>query len=173
MRNVIFPVANSADNFIAAPDGGVEWIRFSDEIEAILAEMWTRVGAVVMGRKTYDFMKANGVDAYEGVENYVFSNTLDPAEHDKISIVSGDVADTVRALKEEGGGDIWMMGGAEIARQCFNAGLVDELHLNIHPLLLGSGAPLFLELEKPIELELLACRPLPQECVALRYRVKH
>lgn len=173
MRNVIFPVANTADNFIATTDGGVDWILFSEEIEGILAEMWKRVEAVVMGRNTYEFMKANGVDAYEDAENYVFSSTLNPAEHEKVSIVSGDVAKTVRALKEAGSGDIWLMGGAAIVRECFNAGLVDELHLNIHPLLLGAGAPLFLEMDKPVELELIECRPLPKECVALSYRVKH
>lgn len=173
MRKVIFPVANTADNFIATTDGGVEWILFSEEIEGILAEMWKRVDAVVMGRNTYEFMKANGVDAYEDVENYVFSSTLNPAEHEKVSIVSGDVAETVRSLKEQGDGDIWLMGGAAIVRECFNAGLVDELHLNIHPLLLGSGAPLFLEMDQPVELELLECRTLPKECVALTYRVKH
>ncbi len=172
MRKVIFPVANSVDNYIATQDGGVDWLLSSDEIESILATMWKSVGAVVMGRNTYEFIVANGMDSYENVENYIFSRTLDPANHPKVEIVSEDPAVFVRELKEKDGGDIWMMGGAALARECFRAGLIDEVHLNIHPILLGSGAPLFLEIEQPIDLELIECKPLPHGCVALTYRVK-
>lgn len=173
MRKVFVPVANSVDNYIAAKDGGVEWLRDSPEIEAMLTEVFAKVDTVVMGRITYQFAASHGMEAYPNAENYVFSSTLNPADYDKVTIVSGDTAAFVRGLKEKDGGDICVMGGAGIIRQCLRHGLIDELHLNLHPLLLGGGAPLFLPLEEPVELELLECRAVPHGCVALSYRVVH
>jgi len=173
MRKVIFVVANSVDNYIATKDGCVDWLLDSDEVNALLENVWSTVDAVVMGRITYEFSAANGMEAFPNMKNYVLSSTLNPAEHDKVTIVNEDTGTFLRRLKNEEGGDILVMGGAEILRECFKHGTVDELHLNIHPLLLGAGAPLFLELDKPVDLELLECRQLPHGCVAITYRVKH
>jgi len=64
------------------------------------------------------------------------------------------------------------MGGGEFAKSLFEAGLIDEVHLNIHPILLGSGTPLFLSMERQIDLELIESKTLQLGCVALSYRVK-
>jgi dihydrofolate reductase len=66
-----------------------------------------------------------------------------------------------------------VMGGGELANALFEAEVIDEIGLNIHPVLLGSGVPLFHTLKRQIDLELLACRPFKNGCVHVLYRVKH
>jgi dihydrofolate reductase len=64
------------------------------------------------------------------------------------------------------------MGGGELARALFEANVIDEVGLNIHPVLLGSGIPLFLEMKCQIDLELVDCKTLKGGCVYVLYRVK-
>ena len=70
-----------------------------------------------------------------------------------------------------GGGAI-LMGGGQLAKPLFEAGWIDEIGLNVHPVLLGSGTPLFLEMNRQVDLELLECRALKGGCVLLRYKLK-
>ena len=89
-----------------------------------------------------------------------------------MTIVAEDAVEFVRGLKAQRGKDICLMGGGELAKSLFEAGLIDEIGLNTHPVLLGSGIPLFLAMNRQIDLELLECRALKGGCVLLRYRVK-
>jgi riboflavin biosynthesis pyrimidine reductase len=63
------------------------------------------------------------------------------------------------------------MGGGELGTSLIDAGLVDEVGFNIHPLLLGGGIPAFRPISRKVELELMEARPLAPECVLVRYRV--
>jgi dihydrofolate reductase len=63
--------------------------------------------------------------------------------------------------------------GGELAKSLFEAGLIDEIGFNIHPILLGSGIPLFHPMDQQIDLELLQCKPFKNGCVLVTYRVKH
>jgi dihydrofolate reductase len=65
------------------------------------------------------------------------------------------------------------MGGGKLAKSLLEADLIDELGFNVHPVLLGSGIPLFYEMSRQIDLELLSCQELSNGCVVLMYRVKH
>jgi dihydrofolate reductase len=67
---------------------------------------------------------------------------------------------------------ICVRGGGRLAHALFEADVIDEVGFNIHPVLLGSGIPLFHEMRRQIDLELLECRPLKNGCVYLLYRVK-
>jgi len=64
------------------------------------------------------------------------------------------------------------MGGGELAKSLFEAALIDEIGFNIHPVLLGSGIPLFHEMSHQIDLELLECKTFRNGCVLVKYRVK-
>jgi dihydrofolate reductase len=64
------------------------------------------------------------------------------------------------------------MGGGDLARSLFDAGLIDEIGFNIHPVLLGQGIPLFHKLKSQIDLELLDCQSFKNGCVYVLYRVK-
>ena len=127
-----------------------------------------------MGRKTYEVAQRHSKgkqSPYPGMQSYVFSRTLKTAPG--ATVVSDDAAGFVRDLKEKPGKDICLMGGGELARPLFEAGLIDEIGFNIHPVLLGSGIPLFHEMSRQINLELLECQPFKNGCVYVKYRVKH
>ena len=175
MRKVIFGGANSLDNFFARKDGSVDWLIWSKEVPQIMEEMWKTIDTVVMGRKTYEVsLRMGGGGSTSGVTTYVFSRTLKKRNKKNLFFVAEDVAEFVRRLKEEEEGkDICVMGGGVLAKSLFEADLIDEIGFNIHPVLLGSGVPLFYEMSRQIDLELKECRQLSQGCVMLTYKVKH
>jgi len=173
MRKVTFGGANSLDNFIARKDDGVDWLLWGEEVEAFMKEFWKTIDTVVMGRKTYEVAVRSGMTSYPGVKNYVFSRSLKQSSDKNVEIISEDAAEFVRSLKEQKGKDICVMGGGEFAKTLFEAGLIDEIGFNIHPVLLGSGIPLFHEMKRQIDLELIDCKTFKNGCVLVTYRVKN
>lgn len=171
MRLVTFGVANSLDNFIAREDGAVDWLVWDDEVAAISAKFWKTIDTVLMGRKTYEVAAASGSGAYPGVKNYVFSRTLKQPRSKKVEVIWQDAVEFLRKLKSEPGKGICIMGGGDLARSLLQARLIDQIGVNIQPVLLGSGAPLFYEMQQ-LDLELLESQVLKNGGVYLLYRVK-
>jgi dihydrofolate reductase len=172
MRTVTFGVASSLDNFIAREDHGVDWLLWSDEVSRLTSVFWETIDTVVVGRKTYEVALRNGTTAYPGVKNYVCSRTMRAAPDPSVEVVSEDVAAFVGRLKGQEGRGICIMGGGELARPLFEADLIDEVGLNLHPVLLGAGIPLFYGMSRQLDLELLDCQVLTAGCVYVLYRVK-
>ena len=184
MRRVILGLANSLDNYIARKDGGYDWIHWSKEVAEISAKFMKTVDTLLIGRKTYDVMLGHSQTSYPGAQNYVFTRStktvaalkkkLATKKADKnVEIISEDAARFVSKLKRKKGKGIVVFGGGELAKSLFEADLIDEVVLNIHPVLLGSGIPLFHEMKQQINLELRDCRVLKGGYLALIYRVKH
>lgn len=177
MRKVTFGGANSFDNYFARKDDTVDWLMWTDEVAPIMAEFWKSIDTVVMGRRTYEVALRMGVGggAYPGMKNYVFSRRLKQNPKKKVKnleFISEDAAEFVRKLKAQEGKDICVMGGGLLAKSLFEANLIDEIGFNIHPVLLGSGIPVFHEMDHQIDLELLECKGLKNGCVMVTYRVK-
>jgi dihydrofolate reductase len=175
VRKVTFGGANSLDNYLARADRAVDWLMWGEEAAAVMADFWKTIDTVLMGRKTYEaaLRSGQGGGSYSGVQTYVFSRTLKEGSDGGVTIISRDAADFVRELKQRDGKDICLMGGGELARSLFEAGLIDEIGFNIHPVLLGSGIPLFHPMSCQIDLELRECRAFQNGCVLVSYRVKH
>ena len=174
MRKITFGGATSLDQFLARPDHAVDWLMWSPEAAAVTAEYWKTVDTVLMGRKTYEIARGKGkTGGYKGVTNYVFSRTLKAGADPSVTVVSADATEFVRALKGNTGKDICLMGGGELARSLFEAGLIDEVGFNIHPVLLGAGIPAFRAMSRQIDLELKDCQRFKNGCVLVTYRVKH
>jgi dihydrofolate reductase len=152
----------------------VDWLLWSNEAAQIMADYWNTIDTILMGRKTYEaaLRSSSGKRPYPGVKTYVFSKTLKPESHGEVTIVSSDAGEFVRRLKAEQGKDICLMGGGELAKSLLEAGLIDEIGLNIHPVLLGCGIPLFREMNRQIDLQLLDSNVLKNGCVYVLYRVK-
>jgi dihydrofolate reductase len=139
-----------------------------------MADFWTTIDTVLMGRKTFEVAARGGqANGYPGVKNFVFSRTLKKEPGGSVTIISDDAVEFVRGLKEKDGKDICLMGGGELARPLFEAGLIDEIGFNIHPVLLGKGIPVFHPMSRQIDLELKECRAFTNGCVYVTYRVKN
>ena len=175
MRKVRFGGANSLDNFFARKDDSVDWLLWCKEVNQIMKDYWKNIDTVVMGRRTYEVALKMGSDGGSGpgIKTYVFSRTIKKRSNKKLTFISEDAADYVKRLKEEKGKDILVLGGGVLAKSLFEADLIDEIGFNIHPVLLGSGIPLFHEMSKQIDLELKECRQLSNGCVYVTYAVKH
>jgi dihydrofolate reductase len=176
MRKVTFGGANSLDNYIARPDGAVDWLLWNKEVNEIMKDYWKTIDTVVMGRKTYEVALGHSKgkkNPYAGVKSYVFSRTWEASKDEAVEIVREDAAGFIRKLKNEEGKDICVMGGGEFANTLFEAKLIDEISFNIHPVLLGQGIPLFHQMKHQLDLELLDCKTLKNGCVVVSYRVKN
>jgi dihydrofolate reductase len=174
MRLAIYGAACSLDGFIARKDGAVDWLFFSKDVSAFMAAFWKRVDTVLMGRKTWEVTAAMGQagGGMGGMSTYVFSRTLTAAPHPAVRLVTSDAGAFVRELKSQPGKDICVMGGGDFARSLFEAGVIDEVGLNIHPVLLGSGIPLFVDPGHQTDLALTDCRVMQGDCVLALYRVR-
>jgi dihydrofolate reductase len=175
MRKVTFGVANSLDNYIARANGAVDWIVGGEEVNSAMTKLWQNVDTVVIGRKTYEPVLKSGTafPTLPGVKNYVFSRTLEETPDSNVQIIREDAAGFIRKLKTEAGKDIIVMGGGLLAKPLFEGNLIDELRVSIHPVLLGSGIPLFHQMSHQINLELIETKSFKNGCVWVTYRVTH
>ena len=141
MRKVILGLAVSLDSFIEGPAGEYDWC-FTDQ-DYGMSEFMKRVDTLVMGRKSFAVAQQyEGGNPWKGMKTYIFSSTLKQAE-ENMEVISGDVVKQMNVIKNSPGKDIWLFGGADLITQFVNADLIDEYWLSIHPVLLGSGKPLF------------------------------
>jgi dihydrofolate reductase len=140
-------------------------------VNTIMREYWATIDTLVMGRKTWEIAASYGGGATGGVHSYVFSRTLDRIRKKGVTLVKDDPGEFVRDLKERDGKGICVFGGSDFARALFAAGVVDEVGFNVHPVLLGSGVPAFVDAGRRTNLELKECRPIDGGCVYVIYRV--
>lgn len=187
MRTVTYGAACSLDGFIAGKDGAIDWLHFSTDVEEVTGQYWSTVDAVLMGRKTWEFAAAQGMGGASGAEpstgsghdgggipsvaTYLFSRTLTEAPPG-VELVSTDAGGFVKALKRQPGKGICLMGGGQLAGSLFEAGAIDEVSLNVHPVLLGSGVPFFRQRHR-LALELVESRTIDGGCVLMTYRVRN
>lgn len=176
--------AVSLDGFLAGVDGSLDWLHFSKDVQNVMAQYWKDVDTILMGRKTYEVSASSGRDATSGrkrkegkphkepaIRTYVFSRTLQSIDEPGVELVKGPAVEFVRDLKRRPGKGICLMGGGELAQSLLEAGLVDRIGLNIHPILLGSGIPTFRDPRHRVKLTLTECRPLEGGCVLVNYSV--
>lgn len=174
MRKVIYGGACSLDGFFAGPDGALDWLHFSKDVQEVMARSWASTDTILMGRKTWEGAAGSGGGgAMKGIKSYVFSRTLTKVPGKGVELVTADAGEFVRQLKAQPGKDIMVMSGGNFATSLLKAGVIDEIGLNVHPVLLGSGVPAFLDAGGRTKLELTECRQLDGRCVLVTYAVKH
>jgi dihydrofolate reductase len=180
MRTVTYGAACSLDGFITGPDKALDWLHFSKDVSEVMAEYFKTIDTILMGRKTWVDSQALSAgdaqppeDAFKGIQTYVFSRTLDTLPDPRVRLVRDDATAFVRDLKKQAGRGICLMGGGELARSLFAADLIDEVGLNIHPVLLGGGIPMFPAPGPRVSLRLLSSRVLAGGCVLANFRVQH
>ena len=107
------------------------------------------------------------------MRSYVFSRTLRALDDPGVELVTSDAAEFVRNIKRQPGKAICLMGGGELARSLLAADLNDQIGLNIHPIVLGSGIPTFRDPGHRVRLTLSECRTLDGGCILANYKVRH
>ncbi|MGE5815005.1 MAG: dihydrofolate reductase family protein [Acidobacteriota bacterium] len=142
MRKVVYGGAMSLDGFIAGPNGEYDWIVMDPDIDFMA--LMGRFDTFLIGRKTFELMRQMGdaTPPAPGIQNFVFSRTLRPADCPPGTILSDNAEKVVADLRRKPGKDVALFGGGELFRSLLGAGLVDEVHFNVIPVLLGGGIPL-------------------------------
>lgn len=172
MRKVILGVAVSLDGLIEGPKGEYDWC-FTDQ-DYGMASFLKSIDALFMGRKSWDLVQSmKGSNPWKGSTTYVFSNTLKAVKGKDSGLVSGDLHAKVSELKKMKGKDIWLFGGASLTASLMNEGLVDELHLAVHPIVLGQGKPLFQGINHRVKTILIDTKVYNTGLVVLNYQVDH
>jgi dihydrofolate reductase len=147
-RKLVLYIAASLDNYIARPDGDVDWLHAPEFLlpgeDYGYSKFYGSIDTTLMGHNTYRIIR--GFDQpfpYTDTTNFVFSRSRRHKDTDQVTFISGDIIEFVRELKKEKGRDIWLIGGGQINTVMLNNGLIDRLILTLIPITLGAGIPLF------------------------------
>jgi len=197
MATVFVGFTMSLDGFIANPDdsteglfdwfasgdteyvfpGGKMTVRLSPASAMVMGDIWQRVGAIVTGRRMFDIAHGWGGTHPLNVPVFVVSHSIpegwprDDAPFTFVTGVADGVERAIEQAKEVAGEKMVIVAGANVAQQAFKAGLVDELELDLVPVLLGRGIRAFEYLGvEPIKLERTIVVPAP-DVTHLRFRV--
>lgn len=192
MRKLIMKMSITIDGFVAGLNDEADWIfRSSDET----SRAWSLgrsydASLIIMGRKSFESMApywptAPGPFAvpmnevpkavftksgYKGI-NVEPNTKLSPAAASwaEAKVFDGDLAENIKELKSREGKPIVALGGAGFMRSLIATGLIDEYHLNTHPVVLGAGLPIFTNVQHPMDLKLVEAKSFPGGIVASVY----
>ncbi len=159
MRKLKLQVQMSVDGFISGPNGEMDWMVFNwdNELKKYVNEITKPVDCIVLGRNlAQGFIphwasKPKGEDSWfidkmNNSSKVVFTKTLEKSEWDNTILARGDLVDEVNKLKNKNGKDIIAYGGGTFVSALIKARLVDEFHLFVNPVALGTGMAIFKEL---------------------------
>jgi len=178
MRKIVAGLAITLDGVVEAPSTS-GWMRFNDEMAAMIATGTAQADAILLGRRTYlEFAElwpklgseVPMADFMNDTPKYVLSKTLDRVEWKHSTLLSGDLVAEVTKLKQQPGRNIQVPGSPRLVRSLLQAGLLDELALMIHPIVLGSGQRLFDQPTDQIRLDLLDSRALSTGVLSVVYQ---
>jgi len=175
MRKIKLFIA-SLDGYIATEDGSIDWLYTDSDYG--YTQFYNSVDTILMGRKTYDkIIELAAEYPHKDKKNYVFSQKKSAGkrkgkEKDHNVEIIADIIDFVKIqLLQSQGKVIWLMGGADIISIFLNAGMLDEIILSIHPIVLGKGIPLFINLQRQMNLKLVKSIPYESGLVQLHYEL--
>lgn len=170
MRRIRYQVACSLDGYIAAADGGTDWIV--DEPEIDFQELFDQFDTLLMGRRTYEGVRGRETDGFWGKRVLVFSRSLRKEDHPGVTVVTDRVRETLEELRAEPGKDIWLFGGGELFRSLLDFGYVDTVEPAVIPVVLGGGIPFLAGPPLERKLALVGQRVYPSGVVWLEYTVQ-
>lgn len=185
MAKLIYSAIASFDGYVEDGQGGFGWAAPGDEVFAFVNDLERPIGLYLYGRRMYEtmvFWETGGTgrdqpavtrdfaEIWRAAEKIVYSRTLQAASSARTRIERDLDTDAIHRLKETSGSDI-TIGGAELAGQAIAAGLVDELHLFLVPIIVGGGKPA-LPGNVRAQLELMDERRFRSGVVHLHYRIR-
>jgi dihydrofolate reductase len=183
MAKLIYMAIASLDGYVADADGNFDWSMPDEEVHAFVNDLERPVGTHLYGRRLYEVMVAwetmdtsadqqpvmrDFAEIWRAAEKVVYSRTLEAASTARTRIERDFDPEAVRRMKASAQRDI-SIGGAELAAAAFRAGLVDECHLLLSPIVVGGGKRALPD-DVRLELELLDVRRFGNGVVHLHYR---
>ncbi len=184
MNRIVWPMQVSLDGYMEGPNHDISWHRVDAELHQHFNDWMGSAGAFLSGRTTYDLMadywptadqnpdadptEVEFAGIWRDTPKVVYSRTLDHADWNT-TIVREVLPDDVRALQEQVDGDL-VVGGSRVGSQFLRLGLVDEIRVYVHPVIIGRGTPMFHPQDVHIPLELVATRAFGNGVVLLQHR---
>lgn len=188
MRKVLVLMHSSLDGFVAGPNGEMDWIQFDDKMFEYVGKATDDADTAIYGRKTFEMMdgywptagespKATAHDIqhsrwYNNSLKIVFSKTMAQPASKKILVIKDNMKEEIEKMKKQPGKNLLLIGSASIVHAFTELDLVDEYWININPILLGNGIPLFKNGKSRSNLKLLYSKPYDYGVIALQYGVK-
>ena len=183
-KKLIYSAITSLDGYVADQNGNFDWAAPDEEVHAFVNDLERAVGTYLYGRRMYDVMVAwetmpladqpsavrDFAEIWRAADKVVYSTTLETASSARTRIERVFDPDVVRQMKAMAARDI-SVGGPGLAVEAIGAGLVDEYHLFLTPILVGGGTPSFPD-DVRVELELLDESRFASGVVHLHYRTK-
>ncbi|HEV3497006.1 MAG TPA: dihydrofolate reductase family protein [Actinomycetes bacterium] len=175
MSQIVLYIAASLDGYIAGEDDDISWLKPFEGVDYGYDEFLDSIGAVIVGRRTYDLTTGAGWGWPYPVPGYVLTSRP-PADHPQ----GADITFTDRPLPElvaearqriADDKDVWVVGGAGVVRDFLAAGLIDQIRLFVIPVMLGHGVRLFQPVDRPTTVSLQRVNQLPEGMVELAYAV--
>ena len=185
MRSVTYSMGVSLDGYIAGPDGGFGWTAPDEEVFRFWIDEIRGVGVHLLGRRLYETMlywetadqdpslgdaELEWASLWNPLPKVVFSTTLS-AVQGTARLASGGLAEEIERLRAEPGDGEIAIGGATLAAEAAELGLIDEYRAMVYPVLVGGGIPFFPQRERRVDLELVETRTFSSRVIYLRYRV--
>jgi dihydrofolate reductase len=176
VRKIVAGLAVTLDGVVDSPSGN--WMMFNDEMREIIDAGVAEADAILLGRRTYlEFAamwpRLGGdvpmADFMNGTPKYVASSTLRSLEWAGSTLLTGDLATELTELKRRPGKNIQIPGSPRLVRSLLAGGLLDELSLMIHPVVLGTGARLFDGQTDRMDLKLQESRTLGTGVISATY----
>ncbi len=180
-RKVILDLAVTLDGFIEGKNGETDWCIMDSDMG--FTDFLNQIDTILYGRKSYDLWgqyipQNEDPDAEKEIwklihskKKYVFSRTQKETNNQAIYI-NENILEEVNQLKKMPGKDIWLYGGASLITTFINLGLIDEFRLSIHPVCLGEGKPLFIDLKQRINFKLVNSGSFSSGVVQVIYQLK-
>ena len=185
MRTVTYSMAMSLDGYIVGPDGSFDWTTPSEAVFRTSVEGVRKVDVYLLGRRLYEtmlywetvdqnpsleFSTVEFAKRWRELPKVVFSTTLSQVQGNARLSTEGLAEEIERLRAEPAEGDI-AIGGATLAAQAAELGLIDEYCVRVYPVLVGGGVPFLPQDGRQIDLELIENRVLDSRVAYLRYRV--
>ena len=182
MAKLIYSAITSLDGYTADEDGNFDWATPDEEVHSFVNDLERQVGTYLYGRRMYGVMVAwetmddlppllqDYAEIWKAADKIVYSRTLETVSSARTRLEQDFDPEAVRGLKAQAERDL-TVGGSDLAAQATKAGLVDELHLFLTPIVVGGGTQ-SLPNDVRVELELLDERHFGNGVVHLHYRTR-
>jgi dihydrofolate reductase len=181
MRRILTFLVSTVDGYYEGPNQEFDWPVVDEEFNQFALDQLDEVDTLMFGRVTYELMASywptpaaqqddpKVAGKMNGLPKIVVSRTLETADWANTRVINGDVAAELGKLKQQPGKDIAIMGSSNLTVSLLQLGLLDEVRLMVHPIVLGDGKSLFRTTKERIPLKLVKTRPFRSGSVMLTY----